>query len=154
MHVLYTGVFLIKSKWCDSPVFMLKLQDSDAGVGMFTLFPEISLSGDYDRSLIWRRGTSKMWCVGRGLEMCSTLLHAITVWHLLPLWVFSNLFMRGPLYGNVTPGAGCCRLTTVLRGLVKFLGVLLLLYIFICSLDLLSNAFRLLGGKTAGQWLF
>ena len=35
--------------------------------------------------------------------------------------------------------------------LFKVLGVFLLLYIFICTLDLLSNAFRLLGGKTAGS---
>jgi len=42
----------------------------------------------------------------------------------------------------------------VIRVLLAFLrGVLLLLllYIFICSLDLMSSAFRLLGGKTAGE---
>nr|KAG5705673.1 hypothetical protein BaRGS_026612 [Batillaria attramentaria] len=46
---------------------------------------------------------------------------------------------------------GCCSVRSVVRGIVKILGVFILLYIFICSLDLLSNAFRLLGGKTAGS---
>lgn len=39
----------------------------------------------------------------------------------------------------------------VAKAAAKILGVLCLLYMFICTLDLLSNAFRLLGGKTAGS---
>lgn len=35
----------------------------------------------------------------------------------------------------------------------KCLALLLLLYFFVCSLDLLSSAFRLVGGKTAGAIL-
>uniref|UniRef100_A0A914UN36 Uncharacterized protein n=1 Tax=Plectus sambesii TaxID=2011161 RepID=A0A914UN36_9BILA len=35
----------------------------------------------------------------------------------------------------------------------RVLGLLIALYFFICSLDLLSDAFRLVGGKTAGQVL-
>ncbi|KAL8570992.1 hypothetical protein ACOMHN_037852 [Nucella lapillus] len=46
---------------------------------------------------------------------------------------------------------GCCQVTSILKAVTKLLGVILLLYVFICSLDLLSNAFRLLGGKTAGS---
>ncbi|XP_053408232.1 sodium-dependent phosphate transport protein 2B-like [Mercenaria mercenaria] len=38
----------------------------------------------------------------------------------------------------------------LLRYVGKFLTLLLLLNIFICSLDFLSSAFRILGGKTAG----
>lgn len=40
---------------------------------------------------------------------------------------------------------------TVLMTFVKVTLLLGLLYMFICSLDFLSNAFRLLGGKAAGQ---
>ncbi|CAG5115491.1 unnamed protein product, partial [Candidula unifasciata] len=47
---------------------------------------------------------------------------------------------------------GCrCDSGSVVKVIIKILGVLLMLYIFICALDLLSNAFRLLGGKTAGS---
>ena len=90
----------------------------------------------------------------RGFWMVSGHFRWLRSGVLLPLWVLTDHFMGVSLNGNVTTGAGCCGLTTVLKGLVKFLGVLLLLYVFICSLDLLSNAFRLLGGKTAGQRLF
>jgi hypothetical protein len=33
---------------------------------------------------------------------------------------------------------------------LKIIGALVLLYFFICSLDLLANAFRLSAGRTAG----
>jgi len=36
-------------------------------------------------------------------------------------------------------------------GIGKTLALLLLLYLFVCSLDLLSLGFRLVGGKTAGE---
>lgn len=36
----------------------------------------------------------------------------------------------------------------VLTGLVKLVLLLGLLYLFICSLDVLSSAFQLVGGKT------
>ena len=41
--------------------------------------------------------------------------------------------------------------TFVAKILIKFLMLMGLLYLFICSLGLLSDAFRLLGGKTAGN---
>ncbi|KAH9514334.1 hypothetical protein Btru_028790 [Bulinus truncatus] len=44
-----------------------------------------------------------------------------------------------------------CRPKQVALVIIKILAVVLLLYFFICTLDLLSNAFRLLGGKTAGS---
>ncbi|CAG5120964.1 unnamed protein product [Candidula unifasciata] len=44
-----------------------------------------------------------------------------------------------------------CSPWSVVKVVVKIVCVFLLLYIFICTLDLLSNAFRLLGGKTAGS---
>ncbi|CAL1526046.1 unnamed protein product [Lymnaea stagnalis] len=47
---------------------------------------------------------------------------------------------------------GCkCTPKAATINVIKVLGVILLLYVFICTLDLLSNAFRLLGGKTAGS---
>ncbi|XP_075901508.1 sodium-dependent phosphate transport protein 2B-like [Nelusetta ayraudi] len=39
----------------------------------------------------------------------------------------------------------------VLTAIVKFILLLLFLYIFICSLDVLSSAFQLVGGKVAGD---
>lgn len=38
-----------------------------------------------------------------------------------------------------------------LHGICKFIGLVALLYFFICSLDILSSSFRILGGKTAGK---
>ena len=40
---------------------------------------------------------------------------------------------------------------SVFLGILKFIGLLACLYFFICSLDLLSSGFKLLGGKTTGQ---
>lgn len=45
----------------------------------------------------------------------------------------------------------CCSLRGAFLSVMKVIGVICLLYIFICTLDLLSSAFRLLGGKTAGE---
>ena len=39
----------------------------------------------------------------------------------------------------------------VLSGLLKFVGFLACLYFFICSLDLLSSGFKLLGGEATGK---
>ncbi|XP_013060704.2 sodium-dependent phosphate transport protein 2A-like [Biomphalaria glabrata] len=44
-----------------------------------------------------------------------------------------------------------CQPKQVALVILKTLAVVALLYLFICTLDLLSNAFRLLGGKTAGS---
>lgn len=43
------------------------------------------------------------------------------------------------------------KLMSVLMVIAKIVVLLGLLYLFICSLDFLSNAFRLLGGKAAGE---
>ncbi|PVD35711.1 hypothetical protein C0Q70_02674 [Pomacea canaliculata] len=45
----------------------------------------------------------------------------------------------------------CCTLRGAAVGILKVTGVFCLLYLFICVLDVLSSAFRLLGGKTAGS---
>jgi sodium-dependent phosphate cotransporter len=42
----------------------------------------------------------------------------------------------------------------VLSNIAKIVGAIGLLYFFICSLDLLSSAFRLISGKTAGDSIF
>ncbi|XP_046577075.1 LOW QUALITY PROTEIN: sodium-dependent phosphate transport protein 2A-like [Haliotis rubra] len=44
-----------------------------------------------------------------------------------------------------------CQARRVPFGILKILGIVCLLYLFICSLDLLGNAFQLLGGKAAGK---
>ncbi|XP_067370408.1 solute carrier family 34 member 2b [Channa argus] len=43
------------------------------------------------------------------------------------------------------------KIMRVLTGIVKFVLLLGLLYLFICSLDVLSSAFQLVGGKAAGD---
>ncbi|KAM7012134.1 sodium-dependent phosphate transport protein 2B-like [Tautogolabrus adspersus] len=43
------------------------------------------------------------------------------------------------------------KIMRVLTGIVKFILLLSLLYLFICSLDVLSSAFQLVGGKAAGD---
>lgn len=43
------------------------------------------------------------------------------------------------------------KILRVLLNTVKILVVLGCLYLFICSLDLLSSSFRLLSGKSAGK---
>ncbi|XP_029445716.1 LOW QUALITY PROTEIN: sodium-dependent phosphate transport protein 2B-like [Rhinatrema bivittatum] len=43
------------------------------------------------------------------------------------------------------------RILVVLKGIAKFIALLGLLYFFICSLDVLSAAFQLVGGKVAGE---
>ncbi len=46
---------------------------------------------------------------------------------------------------------GCCQLSRIPVGIAKLAFILILLYLFICSLDLLGSAFQLLGGKAAGK---
>ncbi|CAL8121936.1 unnamed protein product [Orchesella dallaii] len=47
--------------------------------------------------------------------------------------------------------SGKGKILRVLIGVGKFLGLLTLLYFFVCSLDLLSLGFRLVGGSAAGE---
>lgn len=55
------------------------------------------------------------------------------------------------IFGGPTELDGCGKLQRVALGLGKVFLLLGLLYLFICSLDFLSSAFRLLGGKAAGE---
>ncbi|XP_065261389.1 sodium-dependent phosphate transport protein 2B [Emys orbicularis] len=43
------------------------------------------------------------------------------------------------------------KIISVLKGIAKFIALLGLLYFFVCSLDILSSAFQLVGGKAAGD---
>ncbi|XP_028902599.1 sodium-dependent phosphate transport protein 2B [Ornithorhynchus anatinus] len=43
------------------------------------------------------------------------------------------------------------KLLCILEGIVKFIFLLGFLYLFVCSLDILSSAFQLVGGKAAGD---
>lgn len=47
--------------------------------------------------------------------------------------------------------SGAERVGMVVRGVAKVAAALGLLYIFVCSLDILSQAFRLVGGRAAGE---
>ncbi len=42
---------------------------------------------------------------------------------------------------------------SLISGIGRILGLLVLLYLFICSLDFLSAAFRLLAGRAAGEFM-
>lgn len=54
----------------------------------------------------------------------------------------------GTPWSDLSTKRKVCR---VLIGLGKFVGLLALLYFFVCSLDLLSLGFRLVGGSAAGE---
>ncbi|XP_055337838.1 sodium-dependent phosphate transport protein 2B-like [Paramacrobiotus metropolitanus] len=54
----------------------------------------------------------------------------------------------GPPWSSLTPKEKALR---ILLNLAKFVGLLGLLYFFICSLDLLGSAFRLMAGRAAGD---
>ncbi|XP_045701963.1 sodium-dependent phosphate transport protein 2C isoform X1 [Phyllostomus hastatus] len=63
-------------------------------------------------------------------------------------WALPQLKDTGQSWRELSaPG----RLLRVLRGFLKACGLLGGLYLFICSLDILSSAFQLLGGKVAGD---
>ena len=59
---------------------------------------------------------------------------------------YSILFFGGP-----TELDGIGKVKRVALSVGKVILLLALLYLFICSLDFLSSAFRLLGGKAAGE---
>ncbi|XP_064472035.1 sodium-dependent phosphate transport protein 2B-like isoform X3 [Ornithodoros turicata] len=63
-------------------------------------------------------------------------------------WALPELQDQGVKWSDL----GCAqKFQRVFLGLAKALALLALLYLFICSLDFLSSAFRLVGGKTAGK---
>ncbi|XP_068670838.1 sodium-dependent phosphate transport protein 2B-like [Montipora foliosa] len=63
-------------------------------------------------------------------------------------WALPELQDLGPKWSELD---GCGRVKRVFLVTLKIILLLGLLYLFICSLDFLSSAFRLLGGKTAGE---
>jgi len=54
----------------------------------------------------------------------------------------------GPKWADMSTGARVWKITTVVAGILFALG---LLYIFICSLDILTSAFQLLAGRVASE---
>ena len=54
-------------------------------------------------------------------------------------------------FGGTTELDGIGKVKRVALAVGKVILLLALLYLFICSLDFLSSAFRLLGGKAAGE---
>ncbi|XP_055338863.1 sodium-dependent phosphate transport protein 2B-like [Paramacrobiotus metropolitanus] len=63
-------------------------------------------------------------------------------------WDIPELKDNGPLWSELS---GSQKVVHVIAGFAKIIGVLVLLYIFIISLDLLSSSFRLIGGRVAGR---
>ncbi|GAB6019288.1 hypothetical protein CHUAL_000883 [Chamberlinius hualienensis] len=64
-------------------------------------------------------------------------------------WAMPELQDTGESWAELTTGKRIHRVFVVIG---KLLSLMLLLYIFFCSLDFLSSAFRLLGGKAAGEF--
>ncbi|XP_013777382.1 sodium-dependent phosphate transport protein 2B-like [Limulus polyphemus] len=62
-------------------------------------------------------------------------------------WVLPELKDDGVKWSELTT---CRKILRVTLSILKIAILLLLLYIFVCSLDFLSSAFRLIGGKAAG----
>ncbi|XP_078534499.1 sodium-dependent phosphate transport protein 2B-like isoform X1 [Lissotriton helveticus] len=63
-------------------------------------------------------------------------------------WDMPELKSSGPKWSELdTKG----KVFSVLKGIGKFMVLLGLLYMFVCSLDVLSSAFQLVGGKAAGE---
>lgn len=46
------------------------------------------------------------------------------------------------------------KILRVVFGVIKIGALLILLFFFVCSLDLLSSAFRLVGGRTTGNLVY
>lgn len=63
-------------------------------------------------------------------------------------WALPELQDLGPKWSELD---GCGKVKRVALAVGKVILLLCLLYVFICSLDFLSSAFRLLGGKAAGE---
>lgn len=63
-------------------------------------------------------------------------------------WALPEFQDTGIKWSDLTTSGKIVRVVT---GIIKIVALITLLYFFICSLDFLSSAFRLLGGKKAGQ---
>ncbi|XP_069600746.1 sodium-dependent phosphate transport protein 2B isoform X2 [Ranitomeya imitator] len=63
-------------------------------------------------------------------------------------WEMPELKSTGPKWSEMTTKQ---RILSVLKSIMKFVFLLTLLYFFVCSLDVLSSAFQLVGGKAAGD---
>ena len=53
--------------------------------------------------------------------------------------------------GSDISSDGKSKTKTIIITIVKIISLLLLLYLFVCSLDFLSSAFRLVGSRAAGE---
>ncbi|KAG8453566.1 hypothetical protein GDO86_000265 [Hymenochirus boettgeri] len=63
-------------------------------------------------------------------------------------WDMPELKNTGPKWSEMTTKQ---KVLSVILGIVKFILLVTLLYFFVCSLDILSSAFQLVGGKAAGD---
>ncbi|KAM4810151.1 sodium-dependent phosphate transport protein 2B [Rhinophrynus dorsalis] len=63
-------------------------------------------------------------------------------------WDMPELKSTGPKWSEMNTKQ---RILSVLLGITKFILLVALLYFFVCSLDILSSAFQLVGGKAAGD---
>ena len=66
-------------------------------------------------------------------------------------WEWALERRAGGSQKSVSEMSGGERLELVGRGMGKVLGLVVLLYAFVCSLGILSSAFRLVGGRAAGE---
>ncbi|XP_075050852.1 sodium-dependent phosphate transport protein 2B isoform X2 [Mixophyes fleayi] len=63
-------------------------------------------------------------------------------------WDMPELKSTGPKWSEMNTKQ---RVISVLKSITKFVLLVVLLYFFVCSLDVLSSAFQLVGGKAAGD---
>ncbi|XP_041050366.1 sodium-dependent phosphate transport protein 2B-like [Carcharodon carcharias] len=63
-------------------------------------------------------------------------------------WALPQIQSHGPKWSELDPAG---KMEHVLKGIVMGSLLIALLYFFVCSLDVLSSAFQLVGGKVAGD---
>ncbi|XP_078406583.1 sodium-dependent phosphate transport protein 2C-like [Cetorhinus maximus] len=63
-------------------------------------------------------------------------------------WALPQIQSHGPKWSELDPAG---KMKHVLKGIVMGILLIALLYFFVCSLDVLSSAFQLVGGKVAGD---
>ena len=79
------------------------------------------------------------------------LLFVVILGSFLNLGKFPASYSILYFFGGPTELDGIGKVNRVALAVGKVILLLALLYLFICSLDFLSSAFRLLGGKAAGE---
>ncbi|XP_033625136.1 sodium-dependent phosphate transport protein 2A-like [Asterias rubens] len=87
----------------------------------------------------------------RGVEKMGRQQEEAVVERTDDVWAPTHVQQSGVKWSELTTGEKVHRI--IVDWSIKPISIIALLYFFICSLDLMSSAFRLLGGKEAGEVL-